>query len=285
MQTFLKQVDAFHHKTDKFNMATRIRLARAGKKRKPIYNIVVADTRSPRDGRYIEKLGSFNPNVEPPIISLNEQSAFEWVMKGAQPSDTARTLLSKKGVLLRKHLQVGVLKGAIKQEDADKKYDAWKADYDQKEQSRLSDAEKAVEAKAKKDAEERLQIKADAEAKQQAAQAAALLEAEEAQKAADAEAAPAEEAPAATEEVAVEATTEEAKVEEAPKAEAPKEEVKAEAKEEAPVEAKVETPKEEKAAAPKEEKVEEVKAEEAPKEEVKAEAPAKAEAKEEKAAE
>lgn len=262
-------------------MATRIRLARAGKKRKPIYNIVVADTRAPRDGRYIEKLGSFNPNVEPPIISLNEQSAFEWVMKGAQPSDTARTLLSKKGVLLRKHLQVGVLKGAIKQEDADKKYDAWKADYDKKEQSRLSDAEKAVEAKAKKDAEERLQIKADAEAKQQAAQAAALLEAEEAQKAAEAAAAPAEEAPAETEEVVAEAKEEapvaETKVEEAPKAEAPKEEVKAE---EAPVEAKVE--------APKEEKVEEVKAEEAPKEEVKAEAkeeaPAKAEAKEEKAA-
>lgn len=106
-------------------MATRIRLARRGRKRKPIYDIVVADTRAKRDGRFIEKLGTFNPNVDPGSIEIFEDRALHWVMVGAQPSETARKLLSRSGVMLRKHLQVGVNKGAITQEVADKRYDQW----------------------------------------------------------------------------------------------------------------------------------------------------------------
>ncbi len=106
-------------------MATRIRLARRGRKRKPIYDIVVADARAKRDGRFIEKLGTFNPNVDPGSIEIFEDRALHWVMVGAQPSETVRKLLSRAGVMLRKHLQVGVNKGAITQDVADKRYEQW----------------------------------------------------------------------------------------------------------------------------------------------------------------
>lgn len=106
-------------------MATRIRLARRGRKRKPIYEIVVADKRSKRDGRFIESLGTFNPNIEPNTIELFEERALHWVMVGAQPSETVRKLFSRAGVMLRKHLQVGVNKGAITQETADERYAKW----------------------------------------------------------------------------------------------------------------------------------------------------------------
>ena len=106
-------------------MATRIRLARRGRKRKPVYDIIVADSRSKRDGRFIEKLGTFNPNRDPGAILLEEDRALYWVMVGAQPSDTVKKLLSRAGVMLRKHLQVGVNKGAITQEVADERYAKW----------------------------------------------------------------------------------------------------------------------------------------------------------------
>lgn len=106
-------------------MATRIRLARRGRKKKPVYDIVVADSRSKRDGRFIEKLGTFNPNRDPGAILLHEDRALYWVMVGAQPSETVTKLLSRAGVLLRKHLQVGVNKGAITQEVADERYAKW----------------------------------------------------------------------------------------------------------------------------------------------------------------
>ena len=99
-------------------MAVRIRLSRHGRKKKPIYYVVVADSRSPRDGRFIEKLGIFNPNVHPAAFDVDLERAFYWVMTGAQPSESVRTLLSREGVLLRKHLQIGVNKGAITQEEA-----------------------------------------------------------------------------------------------------------------------------------------------------------------------
>jgi small subunit ribosomal protein S16 len=107
-------------------MAVKIRLARRGRKKLAMYDIVVADSRAPRDGRFIEKLGTYNPNTNPATISINENQALKWVMNGAQPTDTARAILSYKGVLLKKHLQVGVNKGAISQEIADSKFEGWK---------------------------------------------------------------------------------------------------------------------------------------------------------------
>jgi small subunit ribosomal protein S16 len=104
----------------------KIRLAKRGRKKLPLFDIVVADARAPRDGKFIEKIGSYNPCTDPATIVLNEERAFYWVMNGAQPTDTARSLLSRKGVMYKKHLQIGVNKGAITQEIADKKLEEWK---------------------------------------------------------------------------------------------------------------------------------------------------------------
>ena len=106
-------------------MATKIRLQRHGKKGKPFYYIVVADARAPRDGRFIERLGSYNPNTNPATIDLNLDSAVQWLHNGAQPTDTARAILSYKGALLKHHLDGGVRKGAMTQEQADAKLATW----------------------------------------------------------------------------------------------------------------------------------------------------------------
>src|SRR3546814_467757 len=106
-------------------MATKIRLQRFGKKGKPFYHVVVADSRSPRDGKFIERLGSYNPNTNPATIDLNFEKALDWVNKGAQPTDTARAILSYKGVLYRKHLQGGVEKGAFDEATADARFEEW----------------------------------------------------------------------------------------------------------------------------------------------------------------
>lgn len=106
-------------------MATKIRLQRHGKKGRPFYYIVVADSRAPRDGRFIERLGSYNPNTNPATIDINFDKAVTWVDNGAQPTDTCRAILSYKGVLYKKHLQGGVKKGALTQEQADAKFTAW----------------------------------------------------------------------------------------------------------------------------------------------------------------
>lgn len=109
-------------------MATKIRLARHGKKDHAFYHIVVADSRSPRDGRFIEKLGTYNPNTNPATIELNFESAVNWIMKGAQPTDTARAILSYKGVMMKKHLLGGVAKGALTEDAANAKFEAWMSD-------------------------------------------------------------------------------------------------------------------------------------------------------------
>jgi small subunit ribosomal protein S16 len=106
-------------------MATKIRLQRFGKKGKPFFHIVVADARSPRDGKFIERLGSYNPNTNPATIEINFEKTLDWVNKGAQPTDTARAILSYKGVLYKKHLQGGVKKGALTEEQADAKFAQW----------------------------------------------------------------------------------------------------------------------------------------------------------------
>ena len=106
-------------------MAVKIRLARRGRKKAATYDIVVADARAPRDGRFIEKLGTYNPNTNPATINYDGDRAFYWVMNGAQPTETVRAMLAYRGVLLRRHLQLGVAKGALTQEVADQRYNQW----------------------------------------------------------------------------------------------------------------------------------------------------------------
>ncbi|MDR1847683.1 MAG: 30S ribosomal protein S16 [Bacteroidales bacterium] len=106
-------------------MAVKIRLQRHGKKGQPFYHIVIADARAARDGKFIEKIGTYNPLTSPATINLDIDSACKWLKNGAQPTDTVRSLLSYKGVLLKRHLQIGVEKGAITQETADAKFDKW----------------------------------------------------------------------------------------------------------------------------------------------------------------
>src|SRR5882672_8567631 len=106
-------------------MAVKIRLARRGRKKLARYDVIVADTRSPRDGKFIEKIGTYDPLTVPATINLNEDRAFEWLMNGAQPSDTVKAMLSYRGVMLKKHLQIGVVKGAVTQDLADSKLAEW----------------------------------------------------------------------------------------------------------------------------------------------------------------
>ncbi len=117
-------------------MAVKLRLQRHGKKGSPFYHIVAADSRSPRDGKFIERIGSYNPNTNPATIQLDNSKAIQWLNNGAQPTDTVRAMLSYTGVLYRQHLQKGVLKGAFSQEEADKRFEAWSADKSNKVQGK-----------------------------------------------------------------------------------------------------------------------------------------------------
>ena len=170
-------------------MAVKIRLQRHGKKNFAFYHIVVADSRPPRDGRFIEQVGSYNPNTNPATIILDSERALSWLNVGAQPTLVCRRILSYEGVLLKKHLQGGVAKGALTQEQADKKFEAWKAEKDAKINAKKEGISKAAADKAKSAAE------AEAKINQERAEAIAKrkAEAEEAAKAA-AEAAAAEKA-------------------------------------------------------------------------------------------
>lgn len=190
-------------------MAVKIRLSRHGKKNAAFFHIVVADSRAPRDGRYIDKIGSYNPNTNPATIELNIEKAAKWLFNGAQPSDTCRRILSYKGVLLRKHLQEGVNKGAITQETADQKWNAWVAEKESKVVTKTSglakdsrDAKKvAIEAEAKVNEKRAAELAKKKEDERKAAEAAAR----EANAEAVAQSAPAEEAPVAEEAPAAEA--------------------------------------------------------------------------------
>ena len=177
-------------------MAVKIRLQRHGKKNFAFFHIVVADSRSPRDGRYIEQIGSYNPNTNPATIVLDFDRALAWVKVGAEPTLTARRILSYEGVLLRNHLDGGVAKGALTQEAADKKFNDWKAGKDAKVEAKKTGIKNAaIEAKKAAKAEEAKVNAARAEA---IAKKAAELAAKEAEAAAEA-AAPAEEAEAPAE--------------------------------------------------------------------------------------
>ena len=131
-------------------MPVKLRLQRHGKKGKPFYWIVAADTRSKRDGRFLEKLGTYNPNSNPAQIELNVQSAVQWLQNGAQPTDTARAILSHQGVLLKKHLAVGVSKGALTEEQAEEKFQAWTAEKQAKIEAKKSDIQKVKDAQQAK---------------------------------------------------------------------------------------------------------------------------------------
>ena len=164
-------------------MPAKIRLQRHGKKNQPFYHIVVADGRAPRDGRFIEKLGTYNPLTNPATIDLNFDRAVEWVKNGAQPTETCRRILSYKGVLLRRHLQIGVEKGAISQEQADVRFNAWLQEKEAKINAIRSDAENNARntRKARLEAEKKAnETKAAAVAakRQAAAEAAAAAQAE-----------------------------------------------------------------------------------------------------------
>ena len=189
-------------------MATKIRLQRRGRKGYAFYSIVIADARAPRDGKFTEKIGTYNPNTNPATVDLNFDRALYWVEVGAQPTDTVRNILSREGVYLMKHLKGCVKKGAFDEAAAQKKFDAWKADK-QKGLEKIA----AEESKAKKDAAA-AQLKA--EKAQNEEQAKKVAEKKAAADAAKAE----EEAAKAAEEAAAEAPAEAPAEEAAPAVEA-----------------------------------------------------------------
>ncbi|MBW1657352.1 30S ribosomal protein S16 [Flavobacterium quisquiliarum] len=163
-------------------MSVKIRLQRHGKKGKPFYWVVAADARSKRDGRYLEKIGTYNPNTNPATVELNLDSAVKWLHNGAQPTDTARAILSYKGALLKHHLDGGIRKGALTQEQADAKLAAWleaKAGKVDAKKDGLSKAQADVKAKALK-AEKEVNAKRVADAAAAQAEAAAAAQAAEA---------------------------------------------------------------------------------------------------------
>jgi small subunit ribosomal protein S16 len=192
-------------------MPVRIRLARHGRKRNAYYHIIAADSRAPRDGKFIERLGSYNPNTNPATIELNFDRALHWLQNGAQPSDTAKSILSYQGVLMKKHLLEGVQKGAFDEAAAEQKFEAWMADKKSKIQAKVDKlkADKSTSLKSRIEAEKKVN---DERAKALAEKSAALAK-EAAAASAEAEA-EVEEAPVAEEAPEVEAA------EEAPNAEA-----------------------------------------------------------------
>ena len=182
------------------SMATKIRLQRHGRKRYAFYPIVIADSRAPRDGKFIERIGSYNPNTNPATISLNFERALYWVNVGAQPTDTVRRILSQEGVLMMKHLQGGVKKGAFSAEEAQRRFDAWKQAKEASVNSvkaKLADSKKQAENLRLEEEKAKNQAKTELVAQKKAELAAA-------EAAKQAEEAAAENAEAATEEAAAE---------------------------------------------------------------------------------
>ena len=184
-------------------MATKIRLQRGGRKGYAFYSIVIADVRAPRDGKFTEKIGTYNPNTNPATVDLNFDRALYWVETGAQPTDTVRNILKNEGVFMMKHLRGGVKKGAFDEAACQQKFDAWKAAKDQKNNALVDAQKKSRQEEAAKalDAEKKVnETIAKKVAEKKAAEAAAKAEAEAAKAAeanteetpAEGEAAPAE---------------------------------------------------------------------------------------------
>ena len=193
-------------------MPAKIRLQRHGKKGQPFYHIVVADSRAPRDGKFIEKLGTYNPLTNPAQINIKFDRALYWYSVGAQPTDTARSLLSKTGVMMKYHLMRGVQKGAMTEEQAEIKFQNWMKE----KEAKAANLVKANEEKARGEKKTRLEAEKQVNEARAAELAKKRLAELEAKKAAEAEA-------------AAEAAAEEAPAEEAPVAEAEAPEAPAEA--------------------------------------------------------
>ncbi len=187
----LSRVDSISTNIKIIIMATKIRLQRGGRKSYAFYRIVIADSRAPRDGRFTEKIGTYNPNTNPATVDLDFDRALYWVEVGAQPTDTVRNILKSEGVYLMKHLRGGVKKGAFDEASAQAKFEAWKAD-----KQKTNDAIRQKEEQSKKDAAAK---ELDAEKKVNEAIAKKVAEKKAAQAAAKAE------AEAATEETPAEA--------------------------------------------------------------------------------
>ena len=245
-------------------MAVKIRLARKGRKRKAFYHIVVADSRAPRDGRFIEKLGVYNPITDPATIEIDFEKTLDWLQKGAQPTDTCRAILSYKGVMLKKHLLEGVRKGAFDEAEAERRFQIWLKEKENKIETKITGIEKSREDDKKK----RLEVEKKINEERAEALAKKRAEMAEAEAAGD----------------KAEVKQEEEKFEEEAEAEAKeKKEEKAEAveekkKEEQEAEAQAKEKKEGKAEAVEEKKKEEQEAEAQAKEKIEG----KAEAVEEK---
>lgn len=131
-------------------MPVKIRLTRRGRKKAPFYHIVIADSRAPRDGRFIESIGKYNPITNPATIELDFDKALDWLLKGAQPTDTCRSILSYKGVMMKKHLLEGVKKGAFNEEQAEEKFQSWLKEKEDKIQAKIDGLLKGEDADAKK---------------------------------------------------------------------------------------------------------------------------------------
>ena len=203
-------------------MPVKIRLQRHGKKGKPFYWIVAADVRAKRDGKFLEKLGIYNPNTNPATVEVNVEQALEWLQNGAQPTNTARTLLSYRGVMYKHHLQGGVSKGALTQEEAEKKFDAWLEEKNAKIQSKVdgltkqADESRSVRLAAEKEISDKR--------KAAALEAAAEQTEETAIEETTTEATPADAAPVAEETPTEAVTTEKVEDNATPAEEAPQEE-------------------------------------------------------------
>ena len=177
-------------------MPVKMRLARHGRKRYAYYHIVVADSRAPRDGRYIERIGSYNPNTDPATIDLDFDKAYDWLTKGAQPTDTVKAILSYKGVLYKKHLMGGVKKGAFDEAEAEKRLENWMAEKEAKIQAKIDKLAGDADAAIKKQLEAETKIKEEKAAAIAARNAELAAEAEAAVAEQNAEEAEEEEAPA-----------------------------------------------------------------------------------------
>lgn len=191
-------------------MSVKIRLARRGRKKQAIYDVVVADARAPRDGRFIEKIGTYNPNTNPASININNERALTWLLNGAQPTDTVKAMLSYRGIMLKKHLQIGVLKGAITQDQADAKFSAWLGEKDAKitdKSDKLAAAKADLRLKAIAAETAKNQARIDAKQAKEDEQKALLAAAEAANN--PTPVAAAEKSEVAPEEVAPEASAEE----------------------------------------------------------------------------
>ena len=226
-------------------MPVKIRLKREGRKKRPFYHIVIADSRAPRDGRFIEKIGYYDPSTNPATIELEFEKALDWLQKGAQPTDTCRAILSYKGVLYKKHLLKGVAKGAFSEEEAEKRFQAWMEEKQARIAAKAERIKKGMEDERKKRLSEEAKVneaRAEEIAKKQSALVEEIAAAAKGEGDAEEEAEDTGVTAETTGEVSAPAEKAEAEGTETDTAEAPETEAKSETSAEAEPTPKAETP-------------------------------------------